>query len=37
MTSEKYMAMLEELITEEERAAAEAPAIFAESAITEVE
>ena len=35
MTSEKYMAMLEELVVEEERAATEAPAIVAEPAITE--
>ncbi len=37
MTSEKYMAMLDELIAEEGRAAAEGPAIVAEPAITEHE
>ena len=37
MTSEKYMAMLEELVAEEERPAAEAPAIVAEPAITNYE
>lgn len=37
MTSEKYMALLEELVAEEERAAAEAPTIVAEPAITDYE
>ena len=37
MTSKEYMAMLEELAVEEECAESEAPAIFAEPAITEHE